>query len=661
MANYIIGTKFAGHDTNVAVVDDTGRIVMAVEEERFDRVKHSTNFPLLALREAVERYGVRPEEVAYVATPFCHELFYDRINVVKDYFEAHKGFDEARHRSLVAYEYDYLDQYLHGALYLQEMFPRATLIDVRHHLTHAASAFYCSPFEEAAILSVDANGEIETTMLGQGCGSRIKELETIAFPHTLGFLYEYVSEWLGLGRLEGPGKTMGLASYGTPRYLDVFRDKLFELDEAHGTFRINPALVSDSPPPLLNTGYLTEVFGREGRMADTTRFDQFQADIAASLQALAEEAVLLLARRLKKLTGARKLCIAGGVALNCMANGRIHRSGLFEDIFIQPAANDGGAGLGAALYAYYNHLKPGAARTTAFHPYTGTAWSAAEIEAAIEAAGLPVRRPESIEQWTAEKLAEGWLIGWFQGGMELGPRALGNRSILADPTKAENKDLLNARIKYREWWRPFAPVVLYEHAREYFDLEIEAPYMLIIGGVLNDRLPAISHIDRTARVQTLRRDQNPRVYDLIAHFQKLTGVPVILNTSFNVRGEPLIRTPAEALNCLFRGGLDAVVMGECAVLQSDLDPARHRPQDASHDEARAASDDYRRFVERKRQEIREQAASLDGIVPGTGAEARLLCIEALKADKRVESFQRGGRPYLDTLGRQTIFGRRVTR
>ncbi|MCL4491202.1 MAG: hypothetical protein M1510_04730 [Nitrospirae bacterium] len=655
MSKYIVGTKFLGHDTNVAVIDENGRIVMAIEEERIDRIKHSSSFPLLSLREALDRYNISPKDVAYIATPFSHELFFDRIDLIESYFKSHKTFDAARYQSLKSYEYDYIQQHLYGVLFLEEMFPNATVIDVRHHLTHAANAFYCSPFENAAILSIDANGEIETTMLGRGRETHIEEMESIQFPHSLGFLYEYVSEWLGLGRLEGPGKTMGLASYGTPRYLDVFRQKLIFLDEASGTFQINPALVSDSPPPFFTIDYLTHIFGRDARMTDTSNFEQFHADVAATLQAITEEAVLGLVRRVKKLTGERNLCISGGVALNCMANGRIHKAGVFENIFIQPSANDGGSGLGAALYAYYNFFKPEAKRNTTFTPYTGSSYTPAEIEEALQDQGLPLRQIKGIEDWTAEKLSQGWLIGWFQGAMELGPRALGNRSILADPTRLGSKELLNSRVKYREWWRPFAPIVLYEHAQEYFDVTIEAPYMLIIGNIMRDCIPAVSHIDKTARVQTVRRSQNQRLYDVISSFKAITGVPVLLNTSFNVRGEPLVRTPHEALNCLFREGLDAVVLDNYVVLKSDLNPARHQATAI----VLKGRPEYEQFLEKKRLEIEGEVSGVGSVISGNDSHARLLFVEALKRGKEVEGFTNGGRSYLDTLKRQTLFGRKI--
>lgn len=658
MGKYIIGTKFVGHDTNVAVINENGQIVTLAEEERFDRIKHSSNFPVLAIQEAVERYGINVNDVAYIATPFCHELFYDRIDHMKTYFKKYKSFDEKKYKHLKSYEFDYIQQYLFGVLYLEKLFPNATVVDVRHHLTHAASAFYCSPFNEAAILSVDANGEIETTFLGRGEHEKIEELESVEFPNTLGFLYEYVSEWLGLGRLEGPGKTMGLSAYGKPRYLDIFFEKVIHINEFEGRFQINPALISECPPPLMNINYLTDIFGKDARMVNTSNFDQFQADIAATIQAISEKVVVSLARRLKKLTGSKYLCISGGVALNCLANGKIHDAKIFEDIFIQPAANDSGSGLGAALYVYHDFLKQKTKHTnTTFHPYTGSSFSSEEIESTLLKNELPIKRIENIEEWAAEKLSNGLLLGWFQGAMEIGPRALGNRSILADPTKAENKDLLNARVKYREWWRPFAPIVLFEYSKCYFDLNIEAPYMLIIAKMLTDNLPAISHIDKTARVQTLRSSQNPRLYKLIKHFQQITGVPVILNTSFNIRSEPLVRTPQEALNCLFREGLDAVVLGNYVVLKSDLEPARHRAIDVRLTERI----EYDQFIAKKKQEIEKEASSIDNIVAGTDAYSRLVFIEALKAGKHVVAFKNGGRPYLDTLGRQTLFGIKVNK
>lgn len=655
LPKYIVGTKFVGHDTNVCVVDELGHVVMAIEEERLDRNKHSAEFPFLGFQEAFNAYGVDPSDVIFVATPFCHELFYDRIDHMKKYFEETKSFDQKHLDKLEKYEFDSIEKYLLGGLYLQKIFPNAKLVDVRHHLTHAASAYYCSPFDDAAILSIDANGEIETTMLGIGKNGKIEQLESVAFPHSLGFLYEYVSEWLGLGRLEGPGKTMGLASYGKPKYLDIFLDKIIQLDENAGTFRICPEIISESPPPLMNIGFLTELFGRDPKMADTAKFEEFHADIAATIQQVAEMVTVSLARRLKRLTGMNRLCLCGGVALNCVANEKIYKQGGFDEIFIQPASNDGGSGMGAALYVYHHFCDLGSGRKAQFQPYCGSSFGDDVVEETLLKYDLPVRRMDDVEGWTAEKLAEGWLIAWCQGGAELGPRALGNRSILADPTKAHNKDLINARIKYREWWRPFAPVVLYEYAADYFDLDIESPYMLMTGLMLNDKIPAASHVDNTARVQTVRRSQNLRLYDLISKFAKISGVPVLLNTSFNIGGEPLVRTPDEAFNCLFRGGLDAVVWGDYVVLKGDCDPDRH----VAVQHRITGRPAYEEFVVRTKEKIAALVPAQGDMIEGTDAFSRLLFINVLKSGGKVEGFFRREDRYLDTLGRDTLYGRRI--
>ncbi len=655
MASYVLGTKFSGHDTNIALIDEDGQIVFAMEEERLDRIKHSDEFPLHAIKMLIQEHGIDPGDVAYVATPFCHELFHDRIKIMEKYFTENKSFDQAHFEKLKAYEYDTVENYLMGSLFLQELFPNAKLIDVRHHLAHAASAYYCSQFDDAALLSVDANGEIETIMLGHGRGSKIEQMESIQFPHSLGFLYEYVSEWIGLGRLEGPGKTMGLASYGTPKYVDVFLEKVIRVDEQTGHFTINPEMISETPPPLMNIGYLTRIFGQDPKMKDTREFNAFQADIAASIQHITEMIVVGLSRHLRQITCSDSICLAGGVALNCVANEKIRSQSGFKNVFIQPASNDGGTGLGAALYTYYHHLRPHKEKNTYFHPYTGVKFDSPKIEQALNAHDLPIHYEENIEKWAAEQLANGLLIGWFQGGSELGPRALGNRSILADPTKAEHKDQINARIKYREWWRPFAPVVLYENVAEYFDQTCESPYMLITSDMLNGDLPAAAHIDNSARVQTVTQKQNSRLYALISEFKSKTGVPVLLNTSFNVRGEPLINTPEDAINCLFRGGIDALVMGNYYLLKSECDSSNHQVKII----LKKGRPELEAFVNEKRDQISKEMPSLPTVISGTDIMSRLLCINALKEGRTIDGFKQDPGRYVDTLGRETLFGLRV--
>jgi carbamoyltransferase len=636
MGKYILGCKLTGHDTNAALVDDQGRLLACVEQERLDRIKHSSSFPQEAIDAVLRQAGARPQEVALIALTFCHDLFLKRIAHMADYFRKKKQFDHEHEKSLKRYEYNYALSYLLAAMYLKEKFPQAKVLDVRHHLTHQAAAYYCSDFAEAAILTVDANGELETATWGVGRNGRIEELGSIPFPHSLGFVYEYVSEWLGLGRLEGPGKTMGLASYGTPRFEKIFRERLLHILEEPAGWRIAPGFVNDSPPPLLDINILTELFGRDGRMSNTEVFDQFQADVAASVQKITEDAVVALARRVQKETGLKNLCLSGGVALNCVANGEILRRAGFERIFIQPASNDGGCGLGAALYAYHHVMSsPGRGRRHAFHPYLGPSYHPERVEEALRRAGLPLRKLEDKAAWTAEMLAQGKLVAWLQGGSEVGPRALGNRSIFADPRFARSKDELNARVKHREWWRPFAPIVLWERLGEYFEIAHESPYMLLVGKVRGDALPAITHVDHTARIQTLQREQNPLVYEMISAFGRLTGIPVVLNTSFNIRGEPLIDTPEQALNCLYRGGLDAVVIEDYAVVKEDLDPKRHKPVGGlpPNEEAYAS---WRKSI---MPELTRQARSLGEVMEGSGVRSRILAIIRLQEGLPVKGFR----------------------
>ena len=638
MASYILGTKFLGHDTNAAIVDPEGRVVACVEQERLDRIKHSSAFPEMAINCVLKMAGIGPEDVGVVAVAFAHELYVARAPHMERYFRENKSFDPAHRQRLLAYEWRQALEHLIGLAYLKRLFPNARIVEVPHHLCHVAAAFYCSPFEEAAVLSVDAAGEIDTTLLAHAGPNGIRQLESVPLPHSLGFVYEYVSEWLGLGRLEGPGKTMGLASYGTPRFYELFARKLMIIDEPGTLMRIHPGFVSEQPPPLFNTAYLEELLGRSGRMEDTEVFDQFQADVAASVQLLTEEALLKLVGRLKQLTGSPRLCMAGGIALNCVANARVLTEGGFEELFIHPASNDGGSGLGAALYAYHQILNPPQGQRQPFHPYLGPAPTTQQVLQALEQARLPIRRLGDPATWTAQQLAQGRLVAWARGGAELGPRALGNRSIFADPRKKENKDALNARVKHREWWRPFAPVAPAEEAHEYFDIQVESPYMLLVCKVKDDRIPAVTHVDHTARLQTVRAQQHPELYRLVKAFGELTGVAVILNTSFNIRGEPLITTAEEALNCLYRGGLDAIVVDDFLVTREDLDPSIHRPRDIVHHEPDAAFQEFRKKLLKQ---LEAQAPNAGSIIEGTGIHQRLLALSRLLSGLRVQKFMPG--------------------
>ena len=653
MGSYILGGKFTGHDTNAALVDFEGRIVACVEQERLDRVKHSTNFPEEAISAVLKMAGAGPEEVKIVAAPFCHDLFIDRIDHMKGYFSANKSFDTEHEARLTSYERRQALTYLLPLLFLRRLFPSARLLDVRHHLGHAAAAYYCSPFEEAAVLTIDAAGEIETSLIAHGRDGRVTSLEALDFPHTLGFVYEFFSQWLGLGRLEGPGKTMGLASYGRPRFYDLLRERVVHLDEEAGTFEVDSRFVSDAPPPILNTGYLTELLGRDGRMEDTEHFDQFQADVAASVQKVTEDVLIALAGRAQRLTGSRRLCLSGGFALNCAANGRLFDEGVFDELFIHPASNDGGCGIGSALYAYHQMVAEGNGRRHTFSPYLGPTYDDAEVRSAIESAGLTANRLDDVASWTAARLAEGKLVAWARGGSEVGPRALGNRSIFADPRYARRRDELNARVKHREWWRPFAPVALAERAREFFDLDVESPYMLLVCRVKGDGLPAITHVDGTARLQTIRRDQNPVLYDMIAAFERLTDVPVVLNTSFNIRGEPLIDSPEQALNCLFRGGLDAVVIGDYVVTRDDLDPERHRAETIiDHSAGRG----FETFRDEALGRLEAAARDSGDVIEGTGVWSRLVALTRLLAGGGVDGFSPGEDDFESTCSDGRVLG-----
>ncbi len=549
------------HDASAALVRD-GRIVCAVEEERFSRRKHHYGFPARAIRACLEAGGVAFADLDHVAfywnprkglLPFAlHVLRHLPRSLA--YFDHQPGiwkrFVSLRRR--LRREYGY----------------RGPLHFLDHHGNHIASAFWPSPFREAAALTVDGTGEWETTVLAHvGEDGRPAVLHSIPYPHSVGKLWETLTQYLGFRPNSGEGKVMGLAPYGRPALLDRFRD-LVRL-EPGGRFR-------------LNLDYFDFHLGRERKFSD--RFvrvfgpprkpegplEPRHEDLAYALQAVTEEILLALARVLHERTGSPRLVLAGGVALNSVANGRIQRETPFEEIFVQPSAGDAGAALGAALRVWHEVLDRGSAgRHRMEHAYLGPEFPPERMRAALLGKGLSPRTSEDVSREAAERLARGEILGWYQGRMEYGPRALGNRSILADPRRVEMKDILNARVKHREGFRPFAPLVTAEAAPDFFETGgREAPFMLRVFRVRPEKrelIPAVVHVDGTARVQTLRRSQNPRAYDLVARFGRLTGVPVVLNTSFNVRGEPIVCTPEDAVACYLGTGLDTLVLGDLVV------------------------------------------------------------------------------------------------
>lgn len=588
---YVLGISCYYHDAAAALLRD-GQLVAAAEEERFTRIKHDFQFPSQAINFCLETAGIQGADLDYVV--FFEKPFrkFDRIlmTVLQTYPQSYKVFRESMITWLI-------DKLWVGSKIESELgVPKERVLFGEHHLSHAASAFLCSPFEESAILTVDGVGEWVTGSWGVGRGNEIRLTKHMEFPHSLGLLYSAFTAFLGFEVNEGEYKVMGMAPYGQPRYVDkVWKlvhqnaDGSFALDMSYFCFHHSTSrtynsrfvdLFGDPRPPSMHfftdsTGYPSYFGDRPANYDEVARLNQHYADIAASIQRVTEELLLGMARHLHEQTGLKRLCIAGGVGLNSVANGRILRETPFEELYIQPAAGDGGGALGAALWAYNTLL--GKPRTFQMgHAYWGKSYASSEIADFLTKNNIPFHQFSSEDQLVdvvAEQLQKGKVLGWFQGRFEWGPRALGNRSILADPRNPAMKDIVNTKIKFREPYRPFAPSVLSECAPRYFDFpdpqrHYPARFMLYVSPVKPSEqktLPAITHVDGTGRLQTVFQDQNPLYYKLIERFGQATGVPVVLNTSFNLRGEPIVTTPANAFNTFSKSEMDTLVLGNFLV------------------------------------------------------------------------------------------------
>jgi carbamoyltransferase len=558
-------------DASAALLVD-GALAAAIEEERLGRVKHCAGFPSLAARACLAMAGVEPRAIEHVAIsrdPNAN-LLRKVLSVLGG--QAPTGMLAARLQN--AAKVRSVEDDLAAALVTR--IP-ARVHAVEHHRAHLASAFFCSPFDEAAVLSIDGFGDFVSTMWARGRGASLEVIGSVGYPHSLGILYTAITQWLGFPKYGDEGKVMGLAPYGQPRYLDRLRpavsltDDGFRLDTSFFTHASEGvAMTWDAGSPQIGRLFTPRLLEELGppREPDAP-LTEHHHDVAATLQALTEEVVLHLCRLVHRATGARRLCLAGGVALNSVANGKIRSSTPFEEVFIQPAAGDGGTSLGAALWVQHQVL--GRPRSFVMaHASTGPAFDDAQCKQAIDRASLDGVAVEHLVDdaaraaRTARAIADGRVVGWFQGQMELGPRALGNRSVLADPRRAEMKDLLNRRIKHREPFRPFAPAVLAERAGEWFVDAQPSPAMLLVLPFRPEKralVPAVAHVDGSGRLQTVERAHNPRYYDVIAAFERATGVPLVLNTSFN-ENEPIVCTPDEALACFQRTAMDVLVLGD---------------------------------------------------------------------------------------------------
>ena len=600
----VLGISAFYHDSAAALIED-GRIVAAAQEERFSRKKHDARFPQYALEYCLAAGGTDLAGIDYVA--FYDKPFLKFERLLETYLAfAPRGFRSFR-MAIPIWVKEKLFQKLLLRDKLQQYAPgfdwQHQLLFAEHHLSHAASAFFPSPFENAAVLTMDGVGEWATTSASVGTGNRLDIVREIHFPHSLGLLYSAFTYHTGFKVNSGEYKLMGLAPYGEPRFAQRILDHLIDL-KPDGSFRLDLSYFDYCTGLRMTNERFDALF--EGRpRGSEERLTQREMDLAASIQAVLEEVVLRLAGNLQEYTGMRDLCLAGGVALNCVANGKLLRNGKYDRIWIQPAAGDAGGALGAALNTYHQYLSLGRLLNNEWDgmrgAYLGPAFDQADIERRFGQVGghFAVLGDDEVIATTARALADQLAVGWFQGNMEFGPRALGNRSILADARSPSMQKMLNLKVKYRESFRPFAPAVLREDVTDWFDLDSDSPYMLLVADIAETRrramtaaersmfgidklnvprsdIPAITHVDYSARVQTVHRETNPRFHALISAFKDLTSCPVLVNTSFNVRGEPIVCTPEDAFHCFMGSEIDLLVAGNCVLRKADQDPALKR-------------------------------------------------------------------------------------
>ncbi|HVQ74475.1 MAG TPA: carbamoyltransferase [Candidatus Binatia bacterium] len=594
----ILGVSAFYHDSAAAIVQD-GRIIAAAQEERFTRKKHDARFPRHAIAYCLAEAGTDLAGVDHIA--FYDKPFLKFERLLETYLAfAPRGFSSFR----MAMPLWLREKLFQKALLRRELADmgagqdvEARLLFAEHHQSHAASAFFASPFPEAAVLTMDGVGEWATTSVGRGSGNRLEMLKEIHFPHSLGLLYSAFTYYTGFKVNSGEYKVMGLAPYGKPRYAKLILDHLIDLKD-DGSFRLDLGYFDYCTGLRMTNERFHDLFGGPPRAADELLTPRHM-DLAASIQAVTEEAVLRLTRAAAAETGAENLCLAGGVALNCVANGKVLRDGRFKGLWVQPAAGDAGGAVGAALCAY--HLFKGQPRVVTgadgmAGSLLGPGYAQEEVEKRLREAGarFAVLGDDDLLGATAGALAEGKAVGWFQGRMEFGPRALGARSILGDPRSPAMQSVLNLKVKYRESFRPFAPSVRREDVARWFELDADSPYMLLVADVARSRrremteeeqalfgiaklnvprstIPAVTHVDYSARIQTVHRETNPRYHALLTRFEERTGCPVLVNTSFNVRGEPIVCTPEDAFRCFMGTGIEVLAAGNCYLRKEDQD------------------------------------------------------------------------------------------
>jgi carbamoyltransferase len=597
----ILGVSAFYHDSAAALLRD-GEIVAAAQEERFTRIKHDSAFPENAIRYCLTEAGVTGADIDHIV--FYEKPFVKFERLLETYLAfAPKGFESFR-KAMPLWIGEKIFQRDIITKALRDIDPGLAegdkLLFSEHHFSHAASAFYPSPFERALVLTMDGVGEWTTTSVALGNGSQLQIVKEIHFPHSLGLLYSALTYYTGFKVNSGEYKVMGLAPYGEPKYAKLMLDHLIDV-KADGSFHLNLDYFDYCTALKMTNDRFDQLFGAPARKPED-RLEQRHMDLAASVQAVTEEVVLRLTRALAAETGEKNLCLAGGVALNCVANGKILRDGAFENIFIQPAAGDAGGALGAALAGYY-HQKEQPRRVTPGKDsmkgsYLGPRYETADIEKRLRAVGavFTVVDDDGVIEQTAQALVAGQAVGWHQGRMEFGPRALGGRSILGDPRSPTMQKALNLKVKFRESFRPFAPSVLRERVSDWFEINCDSPYMLLVANVQKSHcremsaeenalfgidklnvprsdIPAVTHVDYSARIQTVHEDTNPRYHRLLTRFEQLTGCPVLINTSFNVRGEPIVSTPEDAFRCFMGSDIEFLAVGNCILRKADQDPS----------------------------------------------------------------------------------------
>ena len=602
---YILGLSAFYHDSAACIVKD-GEILAAVQEERFSRIKHDKKFPGLAISYCIKQANISPSEIDHV-------VFYEKPKIkFRRIVETYLAFAPKGVKTFLPA----MESWLNQKVFLKSVIRKelsdkisdavdwkSRLLFSEHHLSHAASAFYPSPFEESAILTLDGVGEWTTTSLALGKGNDIQIIKEIHFPHSLGLLYSAFTYYTGFKVNSGEYKVMGLAPYGEPKYAKTIKDKLVAIAE-DGSFQLDMKYFDFATGFTMTNDKFHHIFGGPPRKSES-KLSQKEMDIAASIQKVTEEIVVKLAKSIAEKTGEKNLCLAGGVALNCVANGVLLREKIFDDVWIQPASGDAGGALGAALAGWYlyhgKQRKTTGDRDSMRGSYLGPEFSDQEIRVALENCNAKYDRLEEFDliDRVTTALTQGKAVGWMNGRMEFGPRALGNRSIIADPRSQTMQTQLNLKIKFRESFRPFAPSVLEKHLSEWFEIERESPYMLFVADLEKSRryemtqeqkklfgmeklkvprssVPAITHVDYSARIQTVHEDTNPRYHALIKRFYEKTGCPMLVNTSFNVRGEPIACSPRDAFKCFMGTDLDVLVIGNFILFKADQDTSSRK-------------------------------------------------------------------------------------